>query len=110
MRYKRVKRIPFRGNSERCLVLRQQYAKFMLGLLSSGRRVINIDETWINQTDFRRMKWRQRGETNSLPCRQVNPRVSLLTAIDTSGRVYFAATQVNTNSDIFLLFMSKLQA
>lgn len=80
----------------------------MLELLSKGHRVINIDETWLNQTDFRRMKWRVRNETNSMVDRTVSPRVSMLAAIDTSGKAYFALTQVNTDSDVFMLFLKKL--
>ena len=45
MRYRKVKRVPFQGNSERCIVQRQQYGKYMLKLMSSGRRILNIDET-----------------------------------------------------------------
>ena len=36
----------------RCLVLRQQYALKMLPLLESGRRIINVDESWLNGTNF----------------------------------------------------------
>jgi hypothetical protein len=56
MRYKKIKKIPFQGNSDRCLVLRQLYAKQLLGILNEGKRVINIDETWLPQTDFRNRK------------------------------------------------------
>ena len=48
MRYRKVKRIPFQGNSDRCMILRQQYAKFMLELLDGNKRVLNLDETWLN--------------------------------------------------------------
>ena len=50
--YRRMRKIPIQGNSERCLVLRQQYALTMLPLLKSGKRIINVDETWINETNF----------------------------------------------------------
>ena len=108
MRYRKVKRVPFQGNSERCMILRQQFGAFMLDVLVSGKRVINVDETWINESDFRKMKWRQRNQTNSLPIHAVSPRLSCIVAIDTDGRVYFALTQVNTDSDIFMLFMKRL--
>ncbi len=80
----------------------------MLRLLDSGRRVINIDETWFNETDFRKMKWRLRGETNSAPLHSMTPRVSAIVAMDTDGRIYFALTQVNTDTDVFLLFLKRL--
>ena len=80
----------------------------MLGVLDSGKRCICIDETWLNELDFRRMKWRARNDTNSIPKRGISPRVSVIAAIDTNGEVYFASTQVNTDADVFLLFLKKL--
>ena len=62
MRYRVLKKVEYQGNSERCLVTRMLYAKKMLELLGEGKRVINIDETWIPHLDFRGKKWRQRGE------------------------------------------------
>ena len=46
--YRLAKTVPIQANIERCLVLRQQYALRMLPLLESGRRVINVDEAWLN--------------------------------------------------------------
>jgi hypothetical protein len=48
MRYSKIKKIPYQGNSQRSLVLRQQYAQKMLRVLSDNKRIINIDETWLN--------------------------------------------------------------
>ena len=67
MRFHKVKRVPFHGNSERSLVVRQQCAKKMLELLEQGFTIINIDESWINELDFVRQKWHARMESNSLP-------------------------------------------
>ena len=39
-------------NSERNLVLRQQYALKMLKILNEGKRVINVDESWLKETSF----------------------------------------------------------
>ena len=55
--YRRTKKVPIQANSERCLVLRQQYALEMLRLLMRGKRVINVDESWLNETSFTRMMW-----------------------------------------------------
>jgi len=70
--------------------------------------VICIDETWISETDFRRRKWRPNGTTNSIAERTVKPRISMITAIDTDGHIYNSLTQVNTDSDVFMLFLAKL--
>ena len=48
MRFHKVKRVAFKGNSERSLVVRQQCAKKMLELLDQGTRVVNVDESWVN--------------------------------------------------------------
>ena len=55
--YRVVKTVPIQSNNERCLVLRQQYALKLLPLLERGRRIINIDESWLNQTRFLRRMW-----------------------------------------------------
>ena len=38
--------------------MRMKYAKKMLEVLAEGKRVINIDETWLPHLDFRNKKWR----------------------------------------------------
>ena len=50
--YKKIRRIPFSGNSERSKVLRSLYAQEMLRVYQSGKRVINVDESWIPYADF----------------------------------------------------------
>ena len=57
MSYRRARKVPIQGNSERCLVLRQQYAKVMLEQLEQGKRVINVDESWLNESSFLRKIW-----------------------------------------------------
>jgi hypothetical protein len=37
--------------------MRQQFAKMVIDFLVDGKRILNIDETWIGQTNFRRQKW-----------------------------------------------------
>ena len=51
--YRKIKRVPFQGNSERCKVLRSLYAQKMLPIYETSQRVINIDESWLNEADFR---------------------------------------------------------
>ena len=80
----------------------------MIEKMNEGPRIINIDETWLNQTDYRRMKWRASNETNTILLRGITPRVSMIAAIDTNGRVYFALTQVNTDANVFALFLKGL--
>ena len=45
---------------------------------------------------------------NSANNSPVNPRVSMLMAICTEGKLYFALTQTNTDHKVFCLFITKL--
>ena len=66
MRYRKVIPVSIHGNSQKNLVLRQQFATKMIQLLISGKTLLNVDETWLGMTDFRRRKWRSPGSTNSV--------------------------------------------
>jgi hypothetical protein len=76
--------------------------------LASGRIILNIDETWLGMSDFRRRKWRARGTTNSHAILQLRPRVSMIAGIDTKGNIYFSLVQSNSNSKIIELFFTHL--
>ena len=82
----------------------------MLEQLASGVRVINLDQTWLSDTNFLRRKWRFRGQVNSQPSNSVAPRVGIQMAICTSGKLYCSMAQVNTDTKVFCLFMTKLAA
>ena len=64
-RYARIKKVPSLANTGRCLLLRQHYAKFILSKLAGSVRVINVDQSWINDTNFLRRQWRGRHQRNS---------------------------------------------
>ena len=66
MTYRKVKRVPCQANSDRNLVMRHLCARKLLTLLKSGTRIINIDQSWLNEADFRRQKWCLRSESNSI--------------------------------------------
>ena len=59
-KYKVVKRVPFQGNTLRNLVLRQKWGKFMIDLLSSDKKVLVIDQSWLSTLQFYRMRWHKR--------------------------------------------------
>ncbi len=92
MGYRLARTVPIQSNSERCLVLRQQYSLTMLPLLQVGRRTINVDESWLNSTCFLRRLWAPADAPATFSDKQVAPRISLLLALDTEGRMWFALT------------------
>ena len=108
--YRKVKKVPRQGNSQRCLVLRQQYALKMLELLDQGKRVINVDETWISETGYHRFAWAKPQISGSVPLNTVTPSLSMIAALDTDGNVYYALSHATTDQGTFMLFLRHLTA
>ena len=80
----------------------------MLKLLRAGMYVINVDETELTNSDFRRRKWWVPGTTNSLPNPQVRPRISLIAGVSNHGECYISMLQVSTNADVIKLYLTAL--
>ena len=80
----------------------------MIDLMSQGKRVINIDETWINEKDFRRKCWRPRYVSNTIGTTAVAPRITFMVAIDTDGSVFYTLSQMNTDTDSKRLMLHEL--
>ena len=77
MRYRKIKTVSLHSNSEKNLVLRQRWALEFLAQARKKKIFLNIDETWLGMSDFRRMKWQVPGTTNSIPKIEVTPRVDV---------------------------------
>ena len=92
LKYKSVTYVPFQTNSNRCLVLRQQFAITLLGLLAQGKRIINVDESWVDQTSYTRRHWRPVAGQPSEMLRPVTPRVSLIASVCTEGSIFLSLT------------------
>ena len=72
--------------------------------------MINVDETWLNETNFQRMAWCRPNSRCSIPLRPIQPSLAMISALDSDGRVYFALSHANTDQDTFMLFMRHLIA
>jgi hypothetical protein len=57
MCYRKIKTVSLHSNSEKNLVLRQRWAIEFLNLARKKKIFLNVDETWLGMSDFRRMKW-----------------------------------------------------
>ena len=106
----KAKKYKPKANSDRCLVLRQQFALKMLELHKLNQRIINIDETWLNETSHIRRTWALKNGSTNVPQSSVSPRLSMITALDTDGRVWFTLYHANTDSNIMSLFLHKLKS
>ena len=54
MRYARIQTISWQQNSDNNVLLRQQWALAYLGLLKNQKVILNIDESWVDYSDYRR--------------------------------------------------------
>ena len=113
--YRKAKTQPIICNSERCLVQRQQFAIRMIPLLESdcfksapSHYVINVDESWLNNSRFVRRAWTPADAPATFTDKQIVPRISLLAALDTEGSCWFALTQATTDADVMTTFIMKL--
>ena len=77
----------------------------MLPLMENNKRIINVDESWLNHTHFLRKIWAPVDSNCTFTDKQVAPRISLILAHDTDGRMWFALTQANTDTDIMTTFL-----
>ena len=66
-----------------------------LEVLKKKRRIINLDESALTYMDFTRKVWAPKDHSHGIRVRSVNPRVSLIMAIDNLGTIYATLTQVS---------------
>jgi hypothetical protein len=110
MRYRKILTVSLHSNSEKNLVLRQRWALEFLAMARKKKTFLNIDETWLGMSDFRRMKWQVPGTTNSVAKLDIAPRITMILGLDTKGNVYLALAQANSNSDMMELYFRGLTA
>ena len=108
LNYKIARAVPVQANKERCLVLRQQYAMELLPLLQRGVRILNIDESWVNSTNFTRMIWAPPQTAATVRASPISYRISLIAALDTAGCIYYSLTQANTDQNVMMVFLIHL--
>ena len=97
MKYRKINHVPISANTDRNLVLRQRWAMTVIDRDYKDKVYLNIDETWLGMSDFRRIKWQAPGTTNSVPALQMAPRVTMIVGVDTLGNVYLSLSQSNSN-------------
>ena len=80
----------------------------MIELLQSGKRIINIDESWLSSGQYHRRMWAPTDMPATAIEKQVSPRLALIASLDSDGRIFFSLTHANTDSDIMVMFISCL--
>ena len=77
-------------------------------LLRDGMLIINIDESWVAETNFTRKLWLPANAPATVPLAPVIPRLSLIAALDSEGRLYYTLTQAATDQSVMMIFLTKL--
>ena len=108
MGYKKVTHITMQGNSVRNIVLRQQFALKLVELLMAGKTILNVDESFLGMMDFRLRKWQRRRGAKCHAITQTQPRISVISALDSDGEIFYSLVQGNTNDKIMEIFIQKL--
>ena len=80
----------------------------MLKLYKTRTHIVNLDESWLPEADFRRRNWHARGEHHSVPAKPMGRKVNMIVAVSSEGYVWLSLTQVNTDEDVMQLYLSKL--
>ena len=57
LRYQKIVRVAPQANSKRCLIQRQQCVVKFLNLFQTKRRVISLDESWLDSVRYQRRCW-----------------------------------------------------
>ena len=76
--------------------------------MEQGKRIINIDETWLNETSYVRRVWTRKGGDGNYYLNAVLPRLSMIAALDTQGQVWFSLSHATTDGDMIKLFLNQL--
>ena len=105
MSYRKVRALQPCTNSVQNLVLRQQFALKFLQLDLSETVVINIDESWLGMSAFRHTKWCLPRETNTVAKLTVQPRITMIVALDSRGGGHLSLLQANSNATTFSTYL-----
>ena len=108
LRYRKIKLMSHLTNHKRSLVQRQQSALKLIEALSSGKRVINVDESWLSHSRFHHQAWLTPYERTSVNIGKLPYRLSMIAGICNRGECYFTLSQSNTNSKSFGAFLLRL--
>jgi hypothetical protein len=76
--------------------------------MTAGKILVNIDETNLDYTDFRRRQWTKKGLKSTRSSKIISPKISMFAAIFSDGELYTALSQSNTDRFTKSLFISHL--
>ena len=108
--YRKIRSEAIHTNSTKSILLRQAWALRFLKPDISNKVLLNIDETWLADTDFRRRKWCTKRKKCTLPRKALTPRISMFAAVDSDGNIFYSVSQANNDSSTMSIFTEQLCA
>ena len=75
--------------------------------MHEGKRIYNVDESWIDMMNYTRRHWRPR-YVATVGTKPVTPRISLIACVGSDGSAFYSLTQVNTDTSVFCLYLTEL--
>ena len=108
MKYKKFHYVPDGANTVKSIWLRQQFALKILKLMADGKRILNLDQTPLGDTNFPQRSWMPSHLKLSDKIHPVAPRITMMTAIDTHGDTYWSLLQANSNRLTMELVLTNL--
>ena len=108
MSYRRIGIVGKHYDDHKNLLKRQLAAAEYIRLLKSQREVINVDESIIRSTDQRTRGWVKQGKRVFTSKAVRLPQISMIGAISSKGKTFYAINQGKNNSLTFSLFMVNL--
>ena len=108
LNYKIVRTISCNHNFIVNKLKRQCAASNYIDFLYEGKRIINIDESNIADTDSRNRGWWYPRRKNQVTKNHRMSNVNLILGISSYGEFFYSVNFGKTNSDTFFLYIMKL--
>ena len=108
MKYKKFHQVLEGANTIKSLWLRQQFALKLLKLIADGKRILNLDQTPLGDSNFLGRSWMPSHLKLSGKIHPISPRITMMTAIDTYGDTYWSLLQANSNGLTMELVLTNL--
>ena len=106
--YRLVRPITSQHNNPSAKLQRQLAASYFIRNMIRGKRIINVDESVIRQTDHRKRGWIAREKHNMVVQSSRLNCVNIIAGISSYGEFFFTVNQGKTNGITFLYFLTKL--
>ena len=76
--------------------------------MASGKRILNVDQTPIGDSNFCQRAWMPSNARNSQITHQILPRITMMVGIDNYGEIYYSLLQANSNNTTMGLVLTYL--